>query len=135
MKLRVLFLPALLGCALTVLCLVFYVSRYSIDPADLQADANKVNELNSLKEALNGYYKIRRDLPQNLAELNSEKTSRPRVFLSSEAYSYTRLSDTAYQVCTNFQTSAEHSSSYLRNNPEYGDLFKYTTGNYFLVFA
>lgn len=80
------------------------------------ADNRAVNDLVSIENGINSYYLKDSKLPENLSQLTG---LRPEVTERLTDYSYSKVTDSRYQLCANFtnDTTSEAYKNY--NNDEY----------------
>jgi len=103
-----------------VLVIMILISGFLVadSPAQVRKvkhDTNIVNDLNNIRNGIEGYTRNYGELPENLEDLSSDMLYYFRTETDITDYEYKILNDKEYEICAEFQTnSVDNSDQYFR---------------------
>jgi len=126
MKVRKRFVFFFLASVALFVGLVFTAVSVIDSPAKMQLRKNDSKRISDLKEVANillDHHREGKALAENIAEATKSNSTRNfmRDLVSDELYDYRRISEYAFELCANFETSnidyGNYQSFYFANKP------------------
>lgn len=110
----------ILGILVAIVCITgFSIIGSPISQRGIKLDQTRMSDFASIKSEIENYYSLNKILPQSLSSLTFTYAPEPKDPESKQSYTYEKISDIDYKLCTTFSTDSEEVKKKTNTSPNY----------------
>lgn len=116
----------ILGMLVLIVCIVgFSIIGSPISQKAIRFDETRITDFSTIKSSVETFYSTNKQLPNSISDLEFTYSPEPKDPETKQSYTYEKISDTDFKLCTTFSTDSDEVSKKNQTNSRYNYSYDY----------